>query len=105
MATSLAFACSNDARAPAPSVSPDAGTAACADCPASFPDAACPAGSAPLPGDRPCTPVGWTAPCLEGFETAASGWGCAPILPASKCTGDTRSKLGQTSCTPVGACD
>jgi hypothetical protein len=69
------------------------------------PAGACAAGTAPFIGQKECVPVGWTAPCPEGFVRDASGWGCADRTPAAACTGATRESTSSEACVTVGACN
>ncbi len=64
----------------------------------------CPAGKRAALGMSECAPVGFQE-CGEGFAVDASGWGCAPILPANACTGATREAIGNASCVPLGDCN
>lgn len=64
--------------------------------------AVCPPGTRPAVGRESCAPVG--AACAEGFERDATGFGCAPVLPAEPCTGATMPKLGERTCVAVGTC-
>lgn len=96
-----------------PEVSPPAPTVACAADERAASDGTCELRSADVsscaPNTRPaiggeeCIRVGPTA-CAPGFARDSSGWGCAPVLPATACAGATRPKLGETTCAPVGDC-
>ncbi|MDF2697207.1 MAG: hypothetical protein K0S65_5590, partial [Labilithrix sp.] len=63
----------------------------------------CPAGTVAFFGATECTAVG-PGECPEGFSRDPSGFGCAPIMAKSACSGATRPRLGETSCVPVGDC-
>jgi hypothetical protein len=65
----------------------------------------CGPGTAPFIGQKECTPVGWTAPCPEGFVRDPSGWGCADRTPAAACTGATRESTSSDACVTVGSCN
>lgn len=93
-------ACGDDP-APATSPAPDAGAPAADELFTSSED--CAPGTRAAVGSAACVPVGTTT-CAAGFEKAPSGWGCAPVLPPSACTGATRPALGSRACVPVGDC-
>lgn len=104
-----AGACSSDPPAPPPPGPPDA--AACPEgsalvggaCELTTATGPCAPGTRPAVGSTTCVPVGVPS-CARGFAPDASGWGCAPILPAAACAGASRDALGETSCAPVGDC-
>jgi hypothetical protein len=68
------------------------------------PSADCGPGTAPFIGQKECAPVGWTAPCPEGFVRDPSGWGCADRTPSAACVGPTRESVTSEACVAVGAC-
>lgn len=61
----------------------------------------CGAGQLAVPGEA-CADLGWRA-CPAGF--IRDDWSCAPVLPATACTGATRAALGSGTCAPIGDCD
>ena len=64
---------------------------------------ACANGTMPKLPEAACVPVGTTA-CAAGFETDPTGWGCAAVVPAKPCGGDTRARLGDRACVAVDDC-
>jgi hypothetical protein len=61
------------------------------------------AGGIEAPPAWTCQPVGPPTTCRQGWSKG-SGAHCAPVLPATVCTGATLPVIGKSVCQPVGDC-